>query len=94
LESAMQTHDIDGELLAALVARGEVVKVADSIALTGAAMIEIQRRVVEKIHEAGSINVAELRDLLDTSRKYALALLEYFDQQRVTRRVGDTRVLR
>jgi len=35
-----------------------------------------------------------VRDTLKTSRKYALALLEYTDEQRVTKRVGDARVLR
>jgi selenocysteine-specific elongation factor len=94
LEATMSAHDVDGELLAALVGRGEVAKISESIAFTSCALAEIRRRVVERIQQTGSINVAELRDLLDTSRKYALALLEYFDQQRVTRRVGDARVLR
>jgi len=35
-----------------------------------------------------------VRDLFDTSRKYALAFLEYLDAKGVTRRVGDERVLR
>lgn len=39
------------------------------------------------------IDIASFRDLLNTSRKYAIALLEYFDQQRITKRVGDIRVL-
>ena len=42
----------------------------------------------------GKITVAEVRDLLSTSRKYALALMEYMDEQKITRRVGDERVLR
>jgi selenocysteine-specific elongation factor len=94
LDATLGAHNVDIELLAALVSRGDVAKLSDSIAFTGSALAEIQRLVVERIQRAGSINVAELRDLLDTSRKYALALLEYFDQQRVTRRVGDSRVLR
>ena len=39
------------------------------------------------------INAAKLRDLLKTSRKYAIALLEHLDDQKVTRRVGDERYL-
>ena len=46
------------------------------------------------ISEHGSVNVAQVRDAFDTSRKYALALLEYLDDQRITKRVGDERVLR
>lgn len=39
------------------------------------------------------IALADFRDLLNTSRKYAVSLLEYFDQARVTKRQGDNRVL-
>jgi selenocysteine-specific elongation factor len=41
-----------------------------------------------------TVTVAQVRDAFNTSRKYALALLEYTDQQHITRRVGDERVLR
>ena len=41
-----------------------------------------------------NVNVAQVRDAFSTSRKYALALLEYTDEQRITKRVGDERVLR
>lgn len=44
-----------------------------------------------KLH--GEVGVAEVRELWGTSRKYAVPLLEYFDQQRVTRRQGDKRTL-
>ena len=43
---------------------------------------------------AGDITIAGVRDLFGASRKYGVALMEYLDQQRVTRRVGDGRVLR
>ena len=50
--------------------------------------------VTVAIKENGKINVGQVRDRFNTSRKYALALLEHLDQQRITRRVGDDRVLR
>jgi selenocysteine-specific elongation factor len=37
--------------------------------------------------------VAKVRDLLGTSRKYSLAILEHMDEEHVTRRQGDERVL-
>jgi selenocysteine-specific elongation factor len=40
------------------------------------------------------MTVAQVRDRFNTSRKYALALMEHLDEQKVTRRVGDERVLR
>ncbi|MFM7581199.1 MAG: SelB C-terminal domain-containing protein [Caldilinea sp.] len=41
----------------------------------------------------GSVTLAEVRDLLQTSRKYAQALLEEMDARRITQRVGEGRVL-
>jgi selenocysteine-specific elongation factor len=46
------------------------------------------------LREHGSITLAQTRDLFDTSRKYAQAVLEEMDARRITRREGDTRVLR
>jgi selenocysteine-specific elongation factor len=51
-------------------------------------------RVTEHLRGKGKITVAEVRDLFQTSRKYALALMEHLDTAGVTRRVGDERVLR
>jgi selenocysteine-specific elongation factor len=51
----------------------------------------------EKIHQYFAthteLTLADFRDLMKTSRKYAVSLLEYFDQMRLTRRQGDNRVL-
>ena len=41
--------------------------------------------------EGGPFTVAQFRDAVGTSRKHAVALLEYLDRQKVTRRVGDAR---
>ena len=54
----------------------------------------MEARIVDHIRRQGNVTVAQARDLLGVSRKYALALLEYLDEVRVTRRVGDVRVLR
>ncbi len=94
LDELVARHDLDEEVIAVLLARGQIVRLTESIAFTGDALAEIRSRVVERIQTNGSLNVAELRDMLNTTRKYALAILELFDQQRVTRRVGDARVLR
>ena len=50
------------------------------------------KRVLREIDHHKSITVAQVRDLFQTSRKYALALLENMDQCKLTRRVGDERV--
>ena len=48
--------------------------------------------VYELIDKNGQTTLAEFRDALGTSRKYAVALLEYFDNRKLTKKVGDTRV--
>ncbi len=84
----------DGEeLVGALVERGEIVRVSKGVAFSREAFQRVQNLVVSHIEAKGSIDVAALRDLLDTSRKYAVPILEYLDQIEVTRRVGDVRVL-
>ena len=54
----------------------------------------MRARVIDRLHGQGSITVAQVRDLLGASRKYALAFMEYLDEQRITKRMGDIRVLR
>ena len=54
---------------------------------------QMLERTVAELTARGKLTVAEFRDLFDTSRKYALAFLEHLDERRVTRRVGDERVL-
>ncbi|HEX5164327.1 MAG TPA: SelB C-terminal domain-containing protein, partial [Thermomicrobiales bacterium] len=55
-------------------------------------LAEIQGETLRLIDEHGSLTLAQFRDHFGSSRKYAQAVLEYFDQQRITRRVGDARV--
>ncbi len=72
---------------------GIAVEVASGVFFHKDVLEEIRRTVAAHITANGSITVAGLRDLLGTSRKFALAVLEHFDAMKVTRRVGDARVL-
>ena len=84
---------IDPGLLAVLTERGRVVRINDSLVFAISAYTEMLGRIVEHLKAHGTITVADVRDAFGTSRKYALPLLEYLDQQKVTRRNGDERVL-
>ncbi len=77
----------------ALQDEGVVVEVGSGIFFHRDALEEIKRTVIDEIKKHGNISVATLRDSLGTSRKYALTVLEYFDSVRLTRRIGDVRVL-
>ncbi len=64
------------------------------LAFTAEAFGEARAAAVALAEAAGSVTLAQLRDRLGISRKYAQALLEALDANGVTRRVGDERVLR
>ena len=85
---------LDAELLSALIDQGKVVRVNESVVFAASAYREMTGRIVDHLKEQGSITVAEARTMFDTSRKYVLPLLEHMDQQQITRRSGDERVLR
>ena len=84
----------DAEVVNLLVEEGRVVKVDDAVVFSASAYDDMVEQVSKHISESGEITVASVRDLFGTSRKYAVALMDYMDQQRITRRVGDARVLR
>ena len=84
----------DPDLLAAMVEMGKVVKVNESVVFSALAYEQLVESIKTHIDSQGSISVADARNMFDTSRKYILPLLEYLDQQRITQRIGDERVLR
>ena len=84
--------DADHELVRALADSGEIVKVGDFY-LTSAQTKEARRKVRDRIERSGPVTVAEIRDLLATTRKYAVPLAEWLDQSGATRRQGDVRAL-
>jgi selenocysteine-specific elongation factor len=85
---------IGAEALNALVEQGRLVKLSENVLLTPEAERAMMEWVVKEIQARGTLTAGELRDEFNTSRKYAIAFLEYLDQKRVTRRMGDARVLR
>jgi len=86
------SKDNGAELLQYLLRSGEMLKVAEDLYFQKDILLEAREKVAGYLRERGEITVGEVRDLLHTSRKYALPLLEYFDREKVTRRVGDKRL--
>jgi selenocysteine-specific elongation factor len=83
-----------GERLRRLVAAGQAVRVARNLHFHPEPLAELEARVIALCERDGSATIASVRDELGTSRKYAQALLEHLDGERVTRRVGDVHTLR
>ncbi|MDB5075278.1 MAG: selB [Chloroflexi bacterium] len=83
---------LDGELLQALLDQGDPVRLADGVYLRRTAFEEMRDAALAAISGDGQVTVATIRDRFQTSRKFALALLEHLDDLHLTRRLGDVRV--
>ncbi|HEY2668237.1 MAG TPA: selenocysteine-specific translation elongation factor [Actinomycetota bacterium] len=83
----------DAALIRGLVRTGQLVQVSQDLVFPAETMAGIRDLVKQRIAADGPFTVAEFRDLVGASRKYAVPLLEYLDQTGFTRRQGDVRVL-
>ena len=95
VESGFEPLKIEDKDLAGFLEReGRLVRVGDGLAVGSSAYEKAKRLLLEECETSGSITLARFRDLLGTGRKQAQLLLERFDADGLTRRVGDERVLR
>lgn len=81
------------ELIEALRREGRLEKLAHNCYIHADCLAGAVGLLKEKMAQNGEITLSEYRDMLGTSRKYAVRILEYLDQQKVTRLVGEARVL-
>ena len=84
----------DPKLARALEQEGKLVRVGDGLAVGAEAYEQAKAALVAECTAAGRISLARFRDLLGVGRRAAQLLLERFDADGLTRRVGDERVLR
>jgi selenocysteine-specific elongation factor len=82
-----------GDLFEVCVAEGHLARITDEIYLHSDVESDMRRRVSERLQAGTGLTVADIRDLLGTTRKYAVPLCEYLDRMGVTRREGDLRFL-
>ena len=88
LNPSMFKNILDG-----LIRDGKIVRLGAKVTYHREALEEAREAALGLISRHGSITIAELRDRLSLSRKYAQAILEYFDKTGLTRRVEDRHVL-
>jgi selenocysteine-specific elongation factor len=84
----------DAGLARFLEERGRLVRVGNGYAVSAEAFARARAAFVEEAEATGRVTLARFRDLLGVGRKTAQLLLERFDADGLTRRVGDERVLR
>jgi selenocysteine-specific elongation factor len=70
-----------------------LVKLADDLVFHQNALQHLRQILSAYKAKSPKIDVGKFKDLTGVSRKYAIPLLEYLDRERVTRRVGDERII-
>lgn len=81
------------EVFKSLINKGDIIRLDEEVFILKDLFLKAKDQLINFINENGSIRVAEFRDLLATNRKIALALLESFDQQGITKREDNIRTL-
>lgn len=94
LEAQKLTRSDDREMLQVLVDQDKLVRLKGDLFYHRTVLDHIEQQLRGHLEKQGELSAGEFRDLLQISRKYAIPLLEYFDNQRITVRMGDKRVLR
>jgi selenocysteine-specific elongation factor len=70
-----------------------LIKISEELVFHQSALMELRQKVLALKSTTPKIDVARFKEMTGVSRKYAIPLLEYLDRERVTRRVGDERVI-
>lgn len=86
----MQPKQLD-DILKLMTKEGKLVRINETIYITKIVYDKMLAMLKDFYNKKKEMTVAEFRDVLGTSRKYALPFLEYLDTQRITMRVGDVR---
>ncbi|MEA4892307.1 MAG: selenocysteine-specific translation elongation factor [Peptococcaceae bacterium] len=81
------------QVLEAMLAQGELVRVDSRMVISRQAYETAKQAAAGAFRQQSRLTLADFRDLWGTSRKYALALLEFWDGQKITKKTGEARVL-
>ncbi len=81
-------------LLSVLEKEGKIVKIKEEMYFSTDFIKSVKEQLVKRLKNEGSITPSKFQEITKTSRKYNIPLLEYFDREKITLRIGDQRVLR
>ncbi|MFT5193855.1 MAG: selenocysteine-specific elongation factor [Cellvibrionaceae bacterium] len=84
---------VGDDLYFALIDLGRMKQISDDVVYRTEDYNRFRGQIIDYIKQNGEITAPQVRDLFDTSRKYAIGFLEHLDYAKVTRRVGDGRQL-
>ncbi|MFZ5965764.1 MAG: selenocysteine-specific translation elongation factor [Bacillota bacterium] len=81
------------QVFSAMVEMSKIVKISEEIYIHQDYLHKAVEMIKNYLQENKEITLSQFRDLIGTTRKYALPLLEYLDQNKITKRIEDKRVL-
>ena len=81
-------------VIEALINSGKLIRVEEKILLHADYYNKALEMAKEHVAQNGQITLAEMRDLMGASRKFAVAILEYWDKRGITKKVGDARTFK
>ncbi len=92
--AGLKVDKIRAQKIVTLLLRDKVlIKISEDLVFHQSALMDLRQKIAALKNTAPKIDVARFKDMTGVSRKYAIPLLEYLDRERVTRRVGDERVI-
>jgi selenocysteine-specific elongation factor len=92
--AGLKVDKIRAQKIVTLLLRDKVlIKISDELVFHQITLMDLRRKIAALKTSAPRIDVARFKEMTGVSRKYAIPLLEYLDRERVTRRVGDVRVI-
>jgi len=92
--AGLKVDKIRAQKIVTLLLRDKVlIKISEDLVFHQTALLDLRQKIAAFKTTAQKIDVARFKDMTGVSRKYAIPLLEYLDRERVTRRVGDERVI-
>jgi selenocysteine-specific elongation factor len=92
--SLKMTPDQAKDVLLLLIGEKKVVKVKEDLCFSAGAIADIETKLVDFLKQNGEISMPQFKELTGTSRKYSVPLMEFFDSNNLTLRIGDLRRLR
>jgi selenocysteine-specific elongation factor len=92
--AGLKVDKVRAQKIVTLLLRDKVlIKISEDLVFHRDALEALRRNLAGEKTKSQKIDVARFKDMTGVSRKYAIPLLEYLDRERVTKRVGDERVI-
>jgi len=92
--AGLKVDKVRAQKIVTLLLRDKIlIKISEELVFHQSALLDLRHKIAALKNTAPKIDVAHFKDMTGVSRKYAIPLLEYLDRERVTRRVGDERLI-